>query len=70
MKLFFSFPFIVMIPRSFSTIGPIDLLFQKLIENCLFKTVFSFYSGLLPQGKIVNVTWYKLNQDLSGLLVC
>lgn len=27
MKLFFLFPFIVMIPRSFSTIGPIELLF-------------------------------------------
>lgn len=27
MKLFFSFPFIVMVPRSFSTIGPIKLLF-------------------------------------------
>lgn len=27
MKLFFSFPFIVMIPRSFSTIGPIELSF-------------------------------------------
>lgn len=55
MKLFFSFPFIVVIPRSFSTMKPIDILFcssQKIV--CLKRSI-----QLLPRPVFIS---HSINQ--------